>query len=125
MTLALMREVGWLLTMAIFLACLAPADSDLPVYAANLQINRASPLSLSSTQGKTRGGEGEEGCGCEDDVPPGAGFAFRREGYAIINLKGGAVARQRKFFENVRITFKEILSSGDGKTFPKVTKALI
>ena len=82
----------------------------------------------------------EEGsCGCEeDDFPPGterlvdseyqhmifssqgAGFAFRREGYAVISIEGGKVARQRQFFENERVTFKEVLAPGDGKTFPLV-----
>ena len=28
---------------------------------------------------------------CEDDFPPGAGFAWRREGYAVVHLEGGKV----------------------------------
>jgi len=96
-------------------------DSDLPVYTpSNLQIERSTSLSTTGAQTVSGSGDGEEeSCGCEDDFPPGAGFAFRREGYAIVDLEG-KVARQRKFFENERITFKEILSPGDGKTFPQV-----
>jgi len=63
------------------------ADSELPVYTTNLHIERTSLLSTSSVLNG-----GEETCGCEDDFPPGAGFAFRREGYAIVNLEGGKVA---------------------------------
>ena len=103
-----------------------PADSELPVFTPNLQVDvhvdRASALSAGAVPGAGRVDETEdkETCGCEDDFPPGAGFAFRREGYAMVNLKGDKVARQRKFFENERITFKEILSPGDGRTFPQV-----
>jgi hypothetical protein len=89
----------------------------------------------------------EEGsCGCEeDDFPPGstrslmkfgcilivlwpkkgAGFAFRREGYAVIGIEGGKVTRQRQFFENERVTFKEVLSPGDGKTFPMLGQTAV
>jgi hypothetical protein len=49
---------------------------------------------------------------------PGAGFAFRREGYAVLSIEGSKVTRQRHFFENERVTFKEVLSPGDGKTYP-------
>ena len=64
--------------------------------------------------------DGKESCECEDDFPPGAGFAFRREGYAMVNLEAGNETRQRTFFENARLTFKEILVPGDGKTLPQV-----
>jgi len=64
--------------------------------------------------------EEEGGCGCEDEFPPGAGFAFRREGFAVVLLEGGKVVRQRHFFENERVTFKEVLAPGDGTTFPQV-----
>jgi hypothetical protein len=40
------------------------------------------------------GDDADEGsCGCEDDFPPGAGFAWRREGYAVVNLEGPKVCR--------------------------------
>ncbi len=51
----------------------------------------------------------------------GNGFAFRREGFAVVLLEGGKVVRQRHFFENERVTFKEVLAPGDGRTFPQVT----
>ena len=76
--------------MAFFMALtlLEAADSNLPVTHSNLQIERTSALgSVQSVDGA--GDVGEESCGCEDDFPPGAGFAFRREGYAIVNLDGG------------------------------------
>jgi len=80
----------WLLCVpkAFVLLCMITcADSELPVYTTNLHIERTSLLSTSSVLNG-----GEETCGCEDDFPPGAGFAFRREGYAIVNLEGGKVA---------------------------------
>ena len=119
---------GFVLWVLVALAVLAQADSDLPVYTPNLQVDvqhadRGSALSADSVSGAAgTAGEEKESCGCEDDFPPGAGFAFRREGYAIVNLKGDKVVRQRKFFENERITFKEMLSPGDGRTFPQVSK---
>jgi len=109
----------WLLAASVALTLFQTADSDLPVTHSNLQIDRTTSLgSVQSADGAGDGGE--ESCGCEDDFPPGAGFAFRREGYAIVAIEGGKVARQRKFFENERVTFKEILAPGDGKTFPQV-----
>jgi hypothetical protein len=36
----------------------------------------------------------------------------------VIKLEGGKAAKQRHFFEDERVTFKEVLSPGDGKTFP-------
>ena len=114
-----MPRLCWLLAASVALALLQTADSDLPVTHSNLQIDRAT--SLGSVQSADVAGDGgEESCGCEDDFPPGAGFAFRREGYAIVAIEGGKVARQRKFFENERVTFKEILAPGDGKNFPQV-----
>jgi hypothetical protein len=119
---------GFVLWALVALAVLAQADSDLPVYTHNLQVDvqhvdRGSALSVDSVSGAAgTAGEEKESCGCEDDFPPGAGFAFRREGYAIVNLKGDKVVRQRKFFENERITFKEMLSPGDGRTFPQVSR---
>lgn len=114
---------NFVLLALVVLTVLAQADSELPVYTPNLQVDmhvdRGSALSAGSVK-VASGSEEKESCGCEDDFPPGAGFAFRREGYAIINLKGGKVVRQRKFFENERITFKEMLSAGDGRTFPQV-----
>jgi len=65
--------------------------------------------------------DGGGSCGCEsreDDFPPGAGFAFKREGYVVIKLEGGKATKKRQFFEDERVTFKEILSPGNGKTFP-------
>jgi len=75
--------------MAFFMALtlLEAADSNLPVTRSNL-IERTS--ALGSVQSVDEAGNvSEESCGCEDDFPPCAGFAFRREGYAIVNLDGG------------------------------------
>jgi hypothetical protein len=78
----------WLLASFLALNLLEAADSNLPVTHSNLQIERTSALgSVQSVDGA--GDVGEESCGCEDDFPPGAGFAFRREGYAIVNLDEG------------------------------------
>ena len=77
----------WLLASFLALTWLEAADSNLPVTHSNLQIERTALGSVQSVDGA--GDVGEESCGCEDDFPPGAGFAFRREGYAIVNLDEG------------------------------------
>ena len=78
----------WLLASFLALNLLEAADSNLPVTHSNLQIERTS--ALGSVQSVDEAGNvSEESCGCEDDFPPCAGFAFRREGYAIVNLDGG------------------------------------
>lgn len=43
----------------------------------------------------------------------------------MISIEGGKVTRQRQFFENERVTFKEVLSPGDGKTFPMLGQTAV
>lgn len=38
----------------------------------------------------------------------------------MVFLEEGKVVRQRHFFEDERVTFKEVLAPGDGRTFPQV-----
>ena len=126
------------LAACVALACVASpadvsrADDDPSVSAAPLHVEPGAPSksrvsqALSAPSGIQRvqasgQSQGKESCGCEDDFPPGAGFAFRREGYAMLNLEGGKASRQRQFFETKRITFKEILAHGDGRTLPQVS----
>ncbi|KAJ1493485.1 hypothetical protein T484DRAFT_1929402 [Baffinella frigidus] len=91
------------------------ADSDVAPF------GPMAPFGAPSTAlGTPEDADSEGSCGCEDDFPPGAGFAWRREGYAVVHLEGGKVARTRYFFENERVTFKEVISVGDGHTYPQV-----
>ena len=80
-------------------------------------------IDIKSLTTPSKSGADEGTCECEDDLPPGAGFAFRREGIAMINLDVEKDIGQRKFFDNQRVIFKEVLLHGDGKTYPQVLVA--
>ncbi|EKX50374.1 hypothetical protein GUITHDRAFT_151289, partial [Guillardia theta CCMP2712] len=77
-------------------------------------------IDIKSLTTPSKSGADEGTCECEDDLPPGAGFAFRREGIAMINLDVEKDVGQRKFFDNQRVIFKEVLLHGDGKTYPQI-----